>query len=69
MVTATHAAVAKVVGDFTNAHLVETDSPLLKPDDTQNEILFLDGTHPNEAGYSVSQKTLLTDLAKHIRRD
>ena len=56
LVRATNAALAKVAGDFTNVHLVKTYAPLLKPDGTQDETLFLDGTHPNEAGYAVLQQ-------------
>ncbi|MEO6569534.1 MAG: GDSL-type esterase/lipase family protein [Opitutaceae bacterium] len=69
LVMATNAALSKVVGDFANVHLVKTYAPLLKPDGTQDETLFLDGTHPNEAGYAVLQKTLSPELAKYVRRD
>jgi len=64
LVMATNAALAKVVGDFANVHLVRTYAPLLKPDGTQDETLFLDGTHPNEVGYAVLQRTLSPELAK-----
>ena len=66
---ATNAELAKVAGDFANVHLVKTYAPLLKRDGTQDETLFLDGTHPNEAGYAVFQKTLSPELAKSVRRD
>ncbi len=69
LMMATNAALAKVVGDFANVHLVKTYAPLLKPDGIQDETLFLDGTHPNEAGYAVLQKTLSLELAKYVRRD
>lgn len=64
LVMAVNAALAKVASDFANVHLVKTYAPLLKPDGTQDETLFLDGTHPNEAGYAVFQKTLSPELAK-----
>jgi lysophospholipase L1-like esterase/dienelactone hydrolase len=69
VVRATNAALAKAVGDFANVHLVKTHAPLLKPDGTQDETLFVDGTHPNEAGYAVLQQTLSQELAKYVRRD
>jgi lysophospholipase L1-like esterase/acetyl esterase/lipase len=69
MLTATNVALAKVVGDFANVHLVPTYAPLLKPDGTQDETLFLDGTHPNESGYAVMQKTISAELAKYVRGD
>ncbi|MEO5957507.1 MAG: GDSL-type esterase/lipase family protein, partial [Opitutaceae bacterium] len=69
LVMAVNAALAKVVGDFANVHLVKTYAPLLKPDGTPDETLFLDGTHPNDAGYAVFQKVLSSELAKSVRRD
>lgn len=63
-VLATNAALAKVVEDVSNAHLVKTYAPFLKPDGTQNESLFVDGTHPNAAGYEVWQSLLKPELAK-----
>jgi lysophospholipase L1-like esterase len=67
LVMATNAALAEVVGDFPNVHLVKTYAPLLKSDGTQDETLFMDGTHPNEAGYAVFKKTLAPELAQHVR--
>jgi lysophospholipase L1-like esterase len=67
MVVATNSALAEVVGDFQNVHLVKTYAPLLKPNGTQDEALFMDGTHPNEAGYAVFKKTLGPKLAQYIR--
>ena len=69
LVRAANGALAKVAGDFADVHLVKTYAPLLKPDGTQDETLFRDGTHPNEAGYAVLQKTLSPELAKSVRRD
>jgi lysophospholipase L1-like esterase len=65
-VMATNAALAKVAGDFANVYLIKTHAPLLKADGAQDESLFPDGTHPNEAGYAVLQKTLASALAKHV---
>jgi lysophospholipase L1-like esterase len=69
VVRATNAALAKAAGDFANVHLVKTHAPLLNPDGTQDETLFVDGTHLNEAGYAVLQQTLSQELAKCVRRD
>ncbi len=65
-VTATNAALAKVVGDFANARLVKTYAPFLKEDGTQNVALFADGTHPNAAGYAVWQNALKPELAGYV---
>jgi lysophospholipase L1-like esterase/predicted esterase len=65
VVTATNIALAKVVTDFANARLVKTYAPFLKADGTQNETLFVDGTHPNAAGYEVWQSLLQPELAKY----
>lgn|GEM_PF-588141 len=64
-VTATNTALAKVVEDFANAHLVKTYAPFLAADGTQNATLFADGTHPNAAGYEVWQSMLKPELAKY----
>jgi lysophospholipase L1-like esterase/pimeloyl-ACP methyl ester carboxylesterase len=64
LVKAANAGLAEVAGSYTNVHLVKTYAPLLKPDGTQDETLFLDGTHPNKAGYAILQKTLSLEFAK-----
>lgn len=64
LVMATNSALAKVVGDFADVHLVKTYAPLLRQDGAQDETLFLDGTHPNEAGYAILRNTLSAELAK-----
>lgn len=64
---ATNAAVDKVMEEFPNAHRVKTYTPFLNADGTQNASLFLDGTHPNPAGYAVWQNVLKPELAKYVR--
>ncbi len=67
LITATNAALAKVAGEFEHVHLVKTYAPFLKPDGAQNETLFLDGTHPDPAGYAVMQNVLSAELAHYVR--
>lgn len=67
VVMATNAALAIVVEDFANARLVKSYAPFLMADGTQNETLFVDGTHPNAAGYEVWQSVLKPELAKHAQ--
>lgn len=67
VVMATNAALAKVVAEYANAHLVKTYAPFLNADGMQNETLFGDGTHPNAAGYEVWQSVLKPELTKHNR--
>ncbi len=48
---------------FPQARRVRTYDAFLNPDGSQNGSLFLDGTHPNPAGYAVWQKILEPILA------
>lgn len=67
--SSTNAAVDKVLEGFPNAHRVKTYGAFLNADGTQNNSLFLDGTHPNPAGYVVWQNILQPELAKYVHRD
>jgi lysophospholipase L1-like esterase/dienelactone hydrolase len=64
LVRAANAAVAKVVADFPNARRVRTYAPFLNSDGTPNSALFLDGTHPNPAGYAVWKRIMNTELVR-----
>jgi lysophospholipase L1-like esterase/predicted esterase len=66
LVTASNAAIAKVVEGYPHAHLVKTYGAFLKADGTQDSSLFLDGTHPNAAGYAVWLKVLQPELASYV---
>jgi lysophospholipase L1-like esterase/predicted esterase len=61
----TNAAVDQVIADFPNAHRVKTYAAFLKPDGSQDQSLFLDGTHPNPAGYAVWKGVLKPELDKY----
>ena len=67
-VVAINQAVDKVLADFPHAHRVRTYAAFLKPDGTLNPELFLDGTHPNSAGYTVWQGILAPELARYAGR-
>jgi lysophospholipase L1-like esterase/dienelactone hydrolase len=62
LVRAANVAVDKIVADFPNARRVTTYAPYLNSDGTQNSALFLDGTHPNPAGYDVWKRIMNTEL-------
>ncbi len=66
-VTAINQAVDKAMAGFPNAHRVKTYAGFLNADGTMNTALFLDGTHPNPAGYTVWQGILAPELAKYSR--
>ena len=53
-----NAAVDHVVADFPQAHRLKLNSLYLTPDGHQNASLFIDGTHPNQAGYAVWRSAL-----------
>jgi lysophospholipase L1-like esterase/acetyl esterase/lipase len=65
----TNAAVDKVIEGFPNAHRVKTYEAFLNAGGTQNNALFIDGTHPNPAGYAVWQNALTPELAKYVHSD
>jgi lysophospholipase L1-like esterase/acetyl esterase/lipase len=65
-VQAVNAAVDKVIAAFPNAHRVKTYAAFLKPDGTEDFSLFLDGTHPNPAGYVVWQNILKPELDRYV---
>jgi acetyl esterase/lipase/lysophospholipase L1-like esterase len=64
LVRAANAAVDKIVADFPNARRVRAYEPFLNPDGTPNSALFLDGTHPNPAGYAVWKRIMNTELVR-----
>jgi lysophospholipase L1-like esterase len=66
-VTAINQAVDEAMAGFPNAHRVKTYAGFLNADGTMNTALFLDGTHPNPAGYTVWQGILAPELAKYSR--
>ena len=65
-VRAVNAAVDQVITDFPNVQRVKTFDVFLNADGTLNESLFLDGTHPNTAGYAVWKKVLEPELEKLV---
>ncbi|HEU5397337.1 MAG TPA: GDSL-type esterase/lipase family protein [Verrucomicrobiae bacterium] len=65
-VQAVNAAVDKVIADYPNVHRVRTYAAFLKPDRTENFSLFVDGTHPNAAGYEIWKKILQAAFEKSL---
>jgi lysophospholipase L1-like esterase/dienelactone hydrolase len=64
-VQAVNAAVDKVIDNFPNAHRVKTYAAFLKPDGSEDFSLFLDGTHPNAAGYDIWKNILKREFEKY----
>lgn len=58
-----NAAVDAVVANFPNARRVRTFAAFLNSDGTENQSLFVDGTHPNAAGYAIWRKLLEPEVS------
>lgn len=65
IVLASNAAIAKAIEGLPQAHLVKTHAAFLGADGKINESMFVDGTHPNPAGYAVWQSVLKAEMEKH----
>lgn len=57
-VAAVNAAVDAAIADFQNVQRIRTYAAFLNPDGTENRSLYVDGTHPNAAGYAVWAKIM-----------
>ncbi|MGN6370320.1 MAG: GDSL-type esterase/lipase family protein [Phycisphaerae bacterium] len=64
-IRAANTAVDEVLKNFPNARRIHTFTPFLNPDGSLNHSLFLDGTHPNPAGYTLFQSLLTPQLTQY----